>query len=278
MQLCSFYLPDQARKSFGIVRENGVVDVGLRLGAQCPDLKTFLERSSMADLAAFREMPADYAFSALQFLPVIENPGKVFCVGMNYADKRKEFSETLDAPTLFIRFADSLTGHDRPLLKPATTSEFDYEGELAVIIGKPAHQVKAAQALEYVAGYSCFMDATVRDMQFTWFTAGKNWPQTGGFGPWMTTAEAVGDPQALAIKTFLNGREVQNDTTGSMVHKVANIIEYISAFSPLSPGDVIFTGSPGGVGKKRTPPLFMFSGDVVEVEIEKIGRLRNVIA
>ncbi|HAK35038.1 MAG TPA: FAA hydrolase family protein [Pantoea sp.] len=278
MQLCSFYLPDQGIKSFGIVKENGVVDVGTRMGAQCPDLKTFLQRSSLADLAAFGDRPADYAFDALRFLPVIDNPGKVFCVGMNYADKRKEFSETQNAPTLFIRFADSLTGHEQPLMKPASTSEFDYEGELAVIIGKPAHKVKADEALSYVAGYSCFMDATVRDMQFTWFTAGKNWPQTGGFGPWMTTAEAIGDPQTLGIKTFLNGREVQNDTTGSMVHSVANIIEYISAFSPLSPGDVIFTGSPGGVGKKRTPPLFMFSGDVVEVEIEKIGRLRNVIA
>ncbi|MEC4256562.1 fumarylacetoacetate hydrolase family protein, partial [Escherichia coli] len=191
---------------------------------------------------------------------------------------RKEFAETLDAPTLFVRFADSLTGHDSPLQKPATTQEFDYEGELAVIIGKAAHQVKAAEALDVVAGYSCFMDATVRDMQFTWFTAGKNWPQTGGFGPWMTTADEIPDPQQLAIKTFLNDREVQNDNTSSMVHPVAKIIEYISAFSPLSPGDVIITGSPGGVGKKRTPPLFMFSGDVIEVHIEKIGRLVNAIA
>lgn len=278
MQLCSFYLPDQERKSFGIVLENGVIDLGLRFGAECPDLKSFLTRSSLADLDAFRAMPADHPFSALRFLPVIENPGKVFCVGMNYADKRKEFAETLDAPTLFVRFADSLTGHDSPLQKPATTQEFDYEGELAVIIGKAAHQVKAAEALDVVAGYSCFMDATVRDMQFTWFTAGKNWPQTGGFGPWMTTADEIPDPQQLAIKTFLNGREVQNDNTSSMVHPVAKIIEYISAFSPLSPGDVIITGSPGGVGKKRTPPLFMFSGDVIEVHIEKIGRLVNAIA
>ncbi|MEG3110942.1 MULTISPECIES: fumarylacetoacetate hydrolase family protein [unclassified Pantoea] len=278
MQLCSFYLPDQERKSFGIVLENGVIDLGLRFGAECPDLKSFLTRSSLADLDAFRAMPADHPFSALRFLPVIENPGKVFCVGMNYADKRKEFAETLDAPTLFVRFADSLTGHDSPLQKPATTQEFDYEGELAVIIGKAAHQVKAAEALDVVAGYSCFMDATVRDMQFTWFTAGKNWPQTGGFGPWMTTADEIPDPQQLAIKTFLNDREVQNDNTSSMVHPVAKIIEYISAFSPLSPGDVIITGSPGGVGKKRTPPLFMFSGDVIEVHIEKIGRLVNAIA
>lgn len=275
MQLCSFYLIDQERKSYGIVREEGVIDVGSRLGAECPDLKSLLQRGAVSDLEAFRSQPVDHLFSAIRFLPVVENPGKVFCVGMNYADKRKEFAETLDAPTLFVRFADSLAGHEQPLLKPTTTQEFDYEGELAVIIGKPAYQVKAADALQHVAGYSCFMDSTVRDMQFTWFTAGKNWQQTGGFGPWMTTSDEIPDPQQLAIKTWLNEREVQNDTTASMVHPVAKIIEYISAFSPLSAGDVIITGSPGGVGKKRTPPLFMFPGDVIEVEIEKIGRLRH---
>ncbi|MCA1179170.1 MULTISPECIES: fumarylacetoacetate hydrolase family protein [unclassified Pantoea] len=277
MQLCSFYLIDQERKSYGIVREEGVIDVGSRLGAECPDLKSLLQRGAVSDLEVFRSQPVDHPFSAIRFLPVVENPGKVFCVGMNYADKRKEFAETIEAPTLFVRFSDSLAGHEQPLLKPTTTQEFDYEGELAVIIGKAAYQVKAADALQHVAGYSCFMDATVRDMQFTWFTAGKNWQQTGGFGPWMTTSDEIPDPQQLAIKTWLNQREVQNDTTASMVHPVAKIIEYISAFSPLSAGDVIITGSPGGVGKKRTPPLFMFPGDVIEVEIEKIGRLRHHI-
>lgn len=277
MQLCSFYIPHQDKKSFGIVQSTGVTDLGQRLGARCVDLKTFLQNSSLADLAAFQNSETDYPFSAIRLLPVIENPGKIFCVGMNYGDKRKEFEQTTDAPTLFIRFADSLTGHESALKKPASTQEFDYEGEMAVIIGKAGHRVAAADALDHVAGYSCFMDATVRDMQFTWFTAGKNWPETGGFGPWMTTADEIGDPQQLEIRTFLNQREVQHDNTCNMVHSVAAIIEYVSAFSPLSPGDVIITGSPGGVGKKRVPPLFMFPGDVVEVEIEKIGRLRNVI-
>lgn len=165
MQLCSFYLIDCARKSYGIVQKEGVVDLGLRFGDVCPDLKTLLARGGISDLAAFEHLPADHAFSAIRFLPVIEQPGKVFCVGMNYADKRKEFAETLEAPTLFVRFADSLAAHEQPLLKPATTAEFDYEGELAVIIGKAASQVSASDALAYVAGYSCFMDATVRDMQ-----------------------------------------------------------------------------------------------------------------
>ena len=276
MKLTSFVY--QGKRSYGIVQADGVIDLGRRLGDRYGDLKALLQGNGLAQATRYLNDAVDVPMRAITFLPVIEQPEKILCVGMNYADKRKEFDQHNPAPTLFVRFPDSQTGHNEPVLKPRLSSEFDYEGELAVIIGKPAHQVKADEALDYVAGYSCFMDATVRDMQFTWFTAGKNWPQTGGFGPWMTLAETIGDPQTLAIKTFLNGREVQNDTTGSMVHKVANIIEYISAFSPLSPGDVIFTGSPGGVGKKRTPPLFMFSGDVVEVEIEKIGRLRNVIA
>jgi len=175
MQLCSFYLIDQQRKSYGIVQQEGVIDIGARLGADCPDLKTLLQRGALSDLDAYVSMPVDHPFSAIRFLPVVENPGKVFCVGMNYADKRKEFAETIEAPTLFVRFADSLAAHEQPLMKPATTQEFDYEGELAVIIGKAAYQVKAADALNHVAGDSCFMDATVRDMQFTWFTAGKSW-------------------------------------------------------------------------------------------------------
>ena len=188
-----------------------------------------------------------------------------------------EFNETCDAPTLFIRFPDTLSGHACPLIKPTNTNEFDYEGELAVVIGKPAMNVSAKNALSYVAGYSCFMDGSVRDMQYSWFTSGKNWLNTGGFGPWMVTSDEIDDPQNLSIQTYLNGQQVQNDTTANMIRSVPELIAYISAFSPLSPGDVIITGSPGGVGKKRTPPLFMKNGDLVEVEISGIGRLINPI-
>ena len=196
---------------------------------------------------------------------------------MNYAEKRKEFAETNSAPTLFIRFPDSQTGHARPVIKPVHSSEFDYEGELAVIIGKPGSQITMNNALDHVAGYSCYMDGSVRDWQHAWFTAGKNWKQTGAFGPYMTTADEIPDPHALTIHTWLNGKLVQDDSTGSMIHKVADLIAYISTFTSLSAGDVIITGSPGGVGKKRNPPLFMHDGDRVEVEIENIGRLMNTI-
>lgn len=276
MKLASFV--HQGIRSYGIVSAEGVVNLGQRLGDRYADLKTLLAADDgLAQAARYSEEAADLRFDEIAFLPVIDNPGKILCVGMNYAEKRKEFDQHNPAPTLFVRFADSQTGHNAPVVKPRHSSEFDYEGELAVIIGKGGENIARETALSHVAGYSCYMDGSARDWQHSWFTAGKNWRQTGAFGPWMTTADEIPDPHTLAIRTWLNGRMVQDDTTASMIHKVAELIEYISTFTSLTPGDVIITGSPGGVGKKRTPPLFMKAGDRIEVEIEKIGHLSNVI-
>lgn len=275
MKLASFLHQDI--RSYGIVKAEGVVDLGRRLGDRYSDLKALLAADGLGDARRYAEEVVDLPLEALTFLPVIEHPEKILCVGMNYAEKRKEFDQHNPAPTLFVRFPDSQTGHNAPVLKPRHSSEFDYEGELAVIIGRAGENISRERALEHVAGYSCYMDGSARDWQHTWFTAGKNWPQTGAFGPWMTTTDEIPDPHQLAIRTWLNGRMVQDDTTASMIHKVAELIEYISTFTRLSPGDVIITGSPGGVGKKRNPPLFMHAGDRIEVEIEHIGHLSNVI-
>ncbi|WP_454124506.1 fumarylacetoacetate hydrolase family protein [Kosakonia sp. Marseille-Q7440] len=276
MKLASFV--HQGIRSYGIVSAEGIVNLGQRLGDRYADLKALLAADDgLAQAARYSEEAADLRFDEIAFLPVIDNPGKILCVGMNYAEKRKEFDQHNPAPTLFVRFADSQTGHNAPVVKPRHSSEFDYEGELAVIIGKGGENIARETALSHVAGYSCYMDGSARDWQHSWFTAGKNWRQTGAFGPWMTTADEIPDPHTLAIRTWLNGRMVQDDTTASMIHKVAELIEYISTFTSLTPGDVIITGSPGGVGKKRTPPLFMKAGDRIEVEIEKIGHLSNVI-
>jgi len=276
MKLASFV--HQGIRSYGIVSAEGVVNLGQRLGDRYADLKALLAAADgLAQAARYSEEAADLRFDEIAFLPVIDNPGKILCVGMNYAEKRKEFDQHNPAPTLFVRFADSQTGHNAPVVKPRHSSEFDYEGELAVIIGKGGENIARETALSHVAGYSCYMDGSARDWQHSWFTAGKNWRPTGAFGPWMTTADEIPDPHTLAIRTWLNGRMVQDDTTASMIHKVAELIEYISTFTSLTPGDVIITGSPGGVGKKRTPPLFMKAGDRIEVEIEKIGHLSNVI-
>ncbi|MGY5955474.1 5-oxopent-3-ene-1,2,5-tricarboxylate decarboxylase [Kosakonia sp. BK9b] len=275
MKLASFV--HQGIRSYGIVTADGVINLGQRLGDRYGDLKSLLAANALQEAQQLAGETPDIRFDDLQFLPVIDNPGKILCVGMNYAEKRKEFDQHNPAPTLFVRFADSQTGHNAPVLKPRHSSEFDYEGELAVIIGKGGENISRETALSHVAGYSCYMDGSARDWQHTWFTAGKNWRQTGAFGPWMTTADEIPDPHALAIRTWLNGRMVQDDNTASMIHKVAELIEYISTFTSLTPGDVIITGSPGGVGKKRNPPLFMKAGDRIEVEIENIGHLSNVI-
>ncbi|MBK1613103.1 5-oxopent-3-ene-1,2,5-tricarboxylate decarboxylase [Rubrivivax gelatinosus] len=278
MKLLSFR-NSRGKRSYGIRTERGIVDLGSRLGERYASLRALLAAPGGITLAREYEQAApDYQESEVAFLPVIEHPNKIFCVGMNYAAKRQEFAETNPAPTLFIRFPDSQTGHRCPVVKPLQSREFDYEGELAVVIGTGGRGIRREDALRHVAGYACYMDGSVRDWQHSWFTAGKNWHDTGAFGPWLVTPDEIGDPQQLRLRTFLNGMQVQDDTTASMIHPVAELVEYISTFSALSPGDVIITGSPGGVGKKRVPPLFMQAGDTVEVEISGIGRLCNVIA
>ncbi|WP_192459579.1 fumarylacetoacetate hydrolase family protein [Musicola keenii] len=275
MKLASFIAEEKER--YGLKVASGIVDLGRRLGGKYSDLRMLIEHDAWHEARRFIHEPPDYQEDDVTFMPVISNPGKIFCVGMNYAEKRAEFAESDPAPTLFIRFPDSQVGHNCGVLKPLQTEQFDYEGELAIVIGKPGKGITAAHAFEYIAGYSCYMDGSVRDWQHSWFTAGKNWRRTGAFGPWLVTRDEIPEPQNLHIHTRLNGRTVQSDNTSSMIHPIHELIEYISTFSALSPGDVIITGSPGGVGKKRNPPLFLHGGDIVEVEIEGIGCLHNVI-
>lgn len=276
MKILSFSHNNQ--HSYGIISEKGVIDAGIHLRNHYPTLKSLLsEDPELNVLRNLVNQDADYSIDEISFLPVIENPDKILCVGMNYAAKRQEFDQHDPAPTLFVRFADSQTGHLRPVIKPETTEQFDYEGELALVIGKGGENITEASALSHIAGYSCYMDGSVRDWQHTWFTAGKNWRNTGSFGPWMTTSDEIPDPHTLSIQTWLNDLEVQNDNTANMVHRIPELVSYISTFTRLNAGDVIITGSPGGVGKKRNPPLFMKNGDRIEVGIEKIGRLSNLI-
>ena len=277
MKLVSFTCRNEGRESFGIVVGNGVVDVGRRLAKKYPDIKAVLERSAASELKALATLPPDFQIQDIDFLPVINSPSRIFGVAMNYAEKGQEPKAVYDVPALFIRLPDSQTGHQTPLLKPSLSSEFDYEGELAVIIGKSGRRISKDKAMEHVAGFSCYMDGSVRDWQHTLFTAGKNWPRTGAFGPWLVTSDEIPDPHALGIKTRLNGVVVQDDNTGSMLRSIPDLISYISLFSELSAGDVIISGTPSGIGKKRTPPLFMFDGDTIEVEIEGIGILRNTV-
>lgn len=275
MKIVNFKVNDKHK--FGIIQDNGIIDVSAIYGNKYPTLKTFLEKEDIKKLQQISASGIDYQLDEIEFLPVIDNPTKIICVGMNYSEKRAEFNELNPEPTLFVRFADSQTGHRSFVNKPVESHEFDYEGELAVIIGKTCSHVNEAKALDYVAGYSCYMDGSARDWQHTWYTAGKNWPRSGAFGPWLTCKDEIADPHNLSIRTFLNSNEVQNDNTRNMIHKIPYLISYISTFTQLNAGDVIITGSPGGVGKKRIPPLFLKDGDCIEVEIEGVGRLSNHI-
>jgi 2-keto-4-pentenoate hydratase/2-oxohepta-3-ene-1,7-dioic acid hydratase in catechol pathway len=261
---------------FGAVVEEGIVD----LSARGPGLRQAIAAKALPELAAFvKERRPDFALEAVELLPVIPDPDKILCIGVNYASHASEVGREPPAqPSVFSRLHNTLVRHGGDIVRPSASTNFDFEGELAVVIGERCRHVPRARALNVVAGYTCFLDASVRDFQKHSVTAGKNFPATGPLGPWMVTSDVIPDPQALELTTRLNGSVVQHDTTNHMIFDVATIIEYLSTVTWLEPGDVIATGTPDGVGLGRKPPLWMKSGDKVEVEISGIGTLNvNVI-
>ena len=209
----------------------------------------------------------------------IPDPDKIICIGLNYAEHAAEAKLKIpEHPVVFLRLNNTLVGHAGAMIRPKLSSELDYEGELAVIIGKPGRHIVKAKALEHVAGYACFNDGSIRDFQIKHsFAIGKNFPATGGFGPWLLTRAAAPDPSALTIVTRINGREVQRGATSDMIVDVPSLISYVSGFTPLMPGDVIATGTPAGVGYGRNPQLWLKAGDTIEVEIARVGLLRNPV-
>lgn len=246
---------------------------------QWPSLADAIAADALGALSveqASRRVP----LAEVTWLPLIPAPGKILCVGLNYENHRKETGRAVvEHPTIFTRFADSQTGHGTPIILPPESDKLDYEGELAVIIGKGGRRIPAAQALDHVAGYSCYNDGSVRDWQAhtIQFTPGKTWPRTGAFGPWLVTPDAFGALGPQRLQTRLNGQVMQDAHLSDMIFSVARIIEYCSTFTPLAPGDVIVSGTPGGVGAKRDPQVFMKEGDKVEIEIDGIGVLANSI-
>ena len=271
----------EGRATYGIARHNGVFDLGRHIGAAFPDLRSFLTAQSHGRIASLPEpLTTDYATGQFTYLPLIPNPSKILCVGLNYEDHRLETGrKKMDYPTIFTRFADTLAAHQSPMLLPAVSTSFDYEGELAVIIGKHGFHVPEENALDIVAGYSLFNDGSIRDWQrhTNQFTPGKNFPATAGFGPTLVTKEEAGPLAQKSIQTHLNDQQVQSAHLGDMIFSIAKVIAYITAFTALSPGDVIATGTPGGVGFTREPPLYMKGGDTVTVTIEDICTLTNTI-
>jgi 2-keto-4-pentenoate hydratase/2-oxohepta-3-ene-1,7-dioic acid hydratase in catechol pathway len=271
----------EGRTSYGIARPDGVFDLGRRIGSVLPDLRSLLTAQGLGLLAPLlRPTITDYATGEFTYLPVLPNPSKIFCIGLNYEEHRVETGRpNAKYPTIFTRFADTLTAHDSPMLLPSNSSAFDYEGELAVIIGKAGFHVPEDQAAQLIGGYSIFNDGSIRDWQShtNQFTPGKNFPATGGFGPALITPEEAGPLDHKAIQTHLNGQLVQSAHLDDMIFSIPRILSYLSGFTRLSPGDIIATGTPGGVGFKRDPPLFMRHGDRIVVTIEGIGTLANTI-
>ncbi len=279
MKLLSFEV-DGSRK-YGAWVDGGIVDLSRRLGGKFPDLLSVLRAGALPELAvALKAAKPDVAAANVKFLPVIPNPPKIICIGINYVDHRTETGRDPTArPTVFARFANSQVGHLGVIPHPAESQKLDYEGEIAVIIGKPGRRIPKDKVWGHIAAYAPYNDGSVRDWQghTQQWTPGKNFPRTGGFGPWMSTADEFSDDPELHLCTRLNGVEVQRATSRQMIFSIADLIEYCSTFTELEAGDVIVTGTPGGVGARRNPPLFMKPGDVVEVEIAEIGVLRNLI-
>lgn len=266
---------------FGAVIDGGIVDLTGRIAPGVLTLRGALTAGMLPAAADYAKgRTPDLSWSDVTLLPVVPDPGKILCVGLNYETHRAE-TKRPDAkhPTIFTRFADSQIGHRQPIMKPAISDMLDYEGEMAVVICRGGRCIDEGAALNHVAGYACYNDATLRDWQrhTHQFIPGKNFPATGAFGPVMVTADEVGDYTRLPIETRLNGEVMQQATLADLIFSVARLISYCSRFTPLAPGDVIVTGTPGGVGDRREPPVYMKAGDVVEVDIGMLGTLRNPV-
>ena len=277
MKLASYVVGGE--ELFGVVRGDGVVTMNERLEGRADSLREALAGNLLPQM---REVAAnthpDHKLAELEFLPVIPDPDLIACAGINYRSHASETGREIPKqPSMFLRRANTLVGHEGEMIRPTVSSNFDFEGELTVVIGRGGRHIPIERALDHVAGYTCFVDGSVRDYQKFSVTSGKNFPGTGPLGPWLVTADEIPDPTKLTLMTRLNGQEMQRSGTNLLIYSIPQIIAFCSDFTPLSPGDIIATGTPDGVGHRRNPPLWMKPGDVLEVEITGIGTLRTRI-
>ncbi|MDR3522912.1 MAG: fumarylacetoacetate hydrolase family protein [Acetobacteraceae bacterium] len=264
------------RAGWGLVEGDSVAD----LTGIFPDLKSAIAADGLTFAASRAATAPKIALDRIAYQPVLPNPEKIFCIGLNYADHVKETGRSdSEFPTVFARFANSQIGHLQPLICPKNSTAFDYEGELAIIIGKAGRHISKADSWSHIAGYACYNEGSVRDFQrhTHQFHPGKNFPGTGAFGPVMVTPDEVGPLDKLRLQTRVNGLVVQDALIEQMIFDIPRQIEYCSSFTRLEPGDVIVSGTPGGVGSRRNPPLWLKAGDVTEIEIDRVGLLRNTV-
>jgi 2-keto-4-pentenoate hydratase/2-oxohepta-3-ene-1,7-dioic acid hydratase in catechol pathway len=275
MRLISY--ADKQGPTFGVVVDGGIVEAGRNTGFS--SLREALAAGALDEIRdATTGVAPDVQEADVRILPIIPNPEKILCAGRNYKDHVEEMGAKLpDNPTWFIKSHQTLVAHGEPIVKPDVSDCFDFEGEFTAIIGKAGRHIAEADALDHVAGYTCFLDGSIRDYQKHSTMAGKNFNRTGPAGPYMVTTDELPDPTKLVITTRLNGEVVQHCGTDMLIFSLPRLISYISDVMPLTPGDLIATGSPSGSGAGRTPPLWMKVGDVVEVELSGVGVLRNPV-
>lgn len=278
-RLLSFSINGKA--SFGIMGSEGVVDLGRRM----PDIAGLAELLATGRLDEARShaaSPCDHALEQITFQPTIPNPKKIFCIGVNYGGRAAEYTDKTDAsyPSVFVRFPDSLTGHECPLVRPVESVQLDYEGEIVAVVGKAGRRIPINEAHGHIAGLTLGNEGTIRDwVRHAKFnvTQGKNWQASGSLGPWLVPIDEVGDLERLHLTTRVNGQLRQNDTPATMKYSISYQIHYLSTFTTLYPGDLVFTGTPTGAGARFEPPLWLKPGDVVEVNVPEIGTLRNTV-
>ena len=283
MKLLSFI--NQGRETWGAVVGDGVVDLGKSLPAYATLADYIASGEYLKAAEHVKGKSADAKLDAITYLPVIPRPEKIICAVRNYMDHHQEVlaagmhRELSEQPPIFLRVWRSQVAHNQAIVRPHVSESLDWEGELAVIIGKGGRNIPEDQAYEHVAGYACYNDASIREWQFhaKQIASGKNFESTGGFGPWMVTADEIEPGRELKLEVRLNGETIQSSHTGHMIFSIPKLINYASTIFTLTPGDVIATGTPAGVGWSKKPPRFMKPGDVCEVEIEGVGLLSNPI-
>ena len=265
--------------SYGAVVDDGIIDLRSRIGETYPDLLSLIQAQALDEAAAaVAGESADVGVDAIIFLPLIPAPVNVFCTGINYMDHVLETgNEPPEVPVMFMKLQQSLVGHDQPLIRPKVSIQFDYEVELCVVIGQRGHNIAIEDALSYVVGYTCLMDGSIRDFQKIAVDEGKNFYHSSSVGPWMVTPDELPDAASMRIEGRLNGQVMQHSTLDQLIHGVDYLISYYSQIVELQPGDMISTGTCGGVGHRRTPPVYMKAGDVFETEITGIGVLSNQV-
>lgn len=281
MKFASYIVHGQA--SYGVIRADGsVVDLRTRIGQDYPTLLTLLKAGALDTARAISEseLTGDYQESALEYLPLFEEPVTIHCIGLNYAAHAAEAGHALpEFPRTFLKIPAALVAHREKFEQPTLSPEYDFEGELAVIISKGGRNISSANAMKHVAGYTCFMDGSVRDYQFQrTLDQGKNFYRSSSIGPALVTTDEVGELEPLTLTTIVSGETMQHTKFDNLIFTVPKLIEYLSSITELRIGDVIATGTPEGVGFSRKPPRFLKQGDVVEVVIERVGTLRNEVA